>query len=80
MGGGNSLMKQLLRSAGDSIRENDNTSRMDGSYQKDGAACRFTVINLVMVDGGDGLLLPLHRVSDNSYPENPDFPLLEDPY
>ena len=46
----------------------------------DGVTFRFLVINLVMMGGGDGLLVSLNRVSGNLYHENPDFSILENPY
>ena len=53
---------------------------MEGPCKKNGATCRFSLVNLVTVGGGDSLLLPLHRASGNSYPGKPNFSVLEDPY
>ena len=53
---------------------------MEEPYQNNGVTCTFPVINLVMAGGGDGLLLPLHQVMGDSYPENPNFSLMGDPY
>ena len=52
---------------------------MEGPYQKHGVTCGFSVFSLVMVGGGDGLLLPVHLASDNSYTGNLNFSM-EDPY
>ena len=58
--------------------ENPNISLMEDPYQNNCVTCRFSVLNLVMVGGGDGLLLPLNQAMGDTYPENTDFSLMED--
>ena len=56
---GSVLLQQRKRSAGDSFYSADNISLIEEPYHEDGATFRFQVINLVMVRGSDGHLLPM---------------------
>ena len=53
---------------------------MEESYREDGTTYKFPVINLVTAGGSDGLLLPLHQVLGDPYPENPNFFPMEEPH
>ena len=58
----------------------NNISLMEEPYQEDGTTCSFTVLNLVMAGGSDGLLLSLQQIMGDSYPKNPNFSLVLYPY
>ena len=53
---------------------------MEEPYQKNGATCRFPVINLVMAGGDDGLLPPPHSARGEFHHKDISLSMTEDPY